>query len=358
MDTLLDLIITWRDEFGVTPLVLAGGGIIGLIFGVFAERSDFCSRMALSHLMDGTWRRNSSSLLIVLIAMTVALIATQAAVYFGLSGLDQAVSHETDLRLGGIILGSMLFGIGMLLARGCVSRLLVLSGRGNSRAMITIVFLGLVAWSSISGVLSAPRMALAGFGSIPLTVNHTPVISGLIGLGLLLALLILWPHRQGFKPRDAVAPIIIGGLVLAGFLVTAVIGVDDFDPVPVEGLRFLQPVTETLSYWAYASALPLKFGLGLVVGTVLGAAISAFISGRSQVEGFENAPHPLQYLSGAVLMGFGGVVSGGCTIGWMLNNAATGHIGVVLAIFGYVIGYKITQTRLLPFGRRQSAPQY
>ena len=122
---------------------------------------------------------------------------------------------------------------------------------------------------------------------------------------------------------------------------TGVIGADDFDPVPVEGLRFLQPVTETLSYWAYASALPLKFGLGLVVGTVLGAAISAFISGRSHVEGFENAPHPLQYLSGAVLMGFGGVVSGGCTVGWMLNNAATGHIGVVWQFLDMLLAIKL-----------------
>ena len=107
-------------------------------------------------------------------------------------------------------------------------------------------------------------------------------------------------------------------------------------------------MTETLSYWAYASALPLKFGLGVVLGTLLGAAVSAWLSGRSAVEGFENAPHPLQYLSGAVLMGFGGVVSGGCTIGWLLNNSATGHLGVGLAILGYVAGYKLTQaTRLV-----------
>ena len=358
MENFIDLIIAWRDDYGVTPMVLAGGGIIGLIFGVFAERSDFCSRMALVHLMDGTWRRNSSSLLIVLIAMLSALVAVQSAVYMGMDGVDQSVSHEGDLRLGGIVIGSILFGMGMVLARGCVSRLLVLSGRGNSRAMITIVFLGLVAWSSISGVLAAPRLTLAGLGSISFEANHGHVISGIIGLGLVLAIVVLWPYRRDFKLSDAIAPLVIGGLVLAGFFVTSVIGADDFDPVPVEGLRFLQPLTETLSYWAYASALPLKFGLGVVGGTVLGAAVSAFISGRSKIDSFENAPHPLQYLSGALLMGFGGVVSGGCTIGWMLNNAATGHLGVALAIFGYILGYKITHAGLMPFGRRQSAPQF
>ena len=343
MEHLLEMIITWRDDYGVTPLVLIGGGLIGLVFGIFAERSDFCSRMALVQLMDGSWRRNSSSLLMVVIAMLTALLGVQLAIYFGLTGLDQAVSHETDLRIGGILLGSMLFGIGMVLARGCVSRLLVLSARGNSRAMITIVFLGLVAWSSISGVLSAPRLALASWGNIALDANHGLAISAVLGLGLILALVVLWPYRQQFKPADALAPMVIGLMVLAGFLVTAVVGADDFDPVPVEGLRFLQPVTETLSYWAYASALPLKFGLALVLGTVIGAAFSAFWGKRNRIEGFEDAPHPLQYLSGAVLMGFGGVVSGGCTVGWMLNNASTGHLGVVLAILGYLAGYKVTQ---------------
>lgn len=354
MGGIAETVINWREDFGVMPLVLTGGGLIGLIFGIFAERSDFCSRMALVQLMDGTWRRNSSSLLTVLIAILTALTGVQLAIYAGLTGLDEAVSHETDLRVGGIILGSVLFGIGMVLARGCVSRLLVLSARGNSRAMISIIFLGLVAWSSISGVLAAPRLALASWGAMSFDANHSLAVSLVLGLGVILTLLILWPYRQNFKPVDVVAPIVIGLLVVVGFWVTAFMGADDFDPVPVEGLRFIQPLAETLSYWAYGSALPLKFGLAIVLGTITGAGLSSFLSKRSRIEGFEDAPHPLQYLFGAVLMGFGGVVSGGCTIGWMLNNASTGHIGVILAVIGYILGYKITQAT--GFSARQLQP--
>ena len=339
MEQLLTLIIDLRDEYGVIPLVLTGGAAIGLLFGIAAERSDFCSRTALLSLMDGSHRTAPIPVLTILIAMLVALIGTQTAAILGLSTLDEAVHHEVDLRIGGIYLGAVLFGAGMILARGCVSRMLVLSARGNIRAVITITFLTLVAWASISGILATPRIALAGFGTLSITFNHSSVAAGITFLPLL-ALLGFW--RRGLGALSAMqwaASVTIGLLVVLGFLVTGLVGADDFDPVPVEGLRFLQPVTESLAWFVYGSALPLKFGLSLVIGTLIGAGLSAQIGRRAALQGFDGAPHPARYLAGASLMGFGGVVSGGCTIGWLLNNAATAHLGVFVAIAGYVTAY-------------------
>lgn len=341
MEQILELIIELRDDYGVLPLVLTGGAVIGFVFGICAERSDFCSRTALVSLMDGSHRTAPVPVLTILIAMLVALIGTQAAALLGLSTLDEAVHHETELRIGGIYLGAVLFGAGMILARGCVSRMLVLSARGNLRAVITITFLTLIAWASISGILAVPRIALAGFGAISLPLNHSAV-AALITVAPLLALLVLW--RRGLRALSlgqTTSSVIIGLLVLAGFLVTGVVGADDFDPVPVEGLRFLQPVTESLAWFVYGAALPLKFGLTLVIGTIGGAALSAQMGRRAVLQGFDGAPHPARYLVGASLMGFGGVVSGGCTIGWLLNNAATAHLGVFIAIAGYVTAYKL-----------------
>ena len=341
MEQILNLIIELRDDYGVLPLVLTGGAIIGVLFGICAERSDFCSRTALLSLMDGSYRAAPVPVLTILIAMLVALIGTQTAAILGLSTLDEAVHHETELRIGGIYLGAALFGAGMILARGCVSRMLVLSARGNIRAVITITFLTLIAWASISGIFATPRIALAGFGAISLPLNHGTSAAFITALPLL-ALLVLW--RGGLRALSVgqwASSIVIGLLVLAGFLVTGLIGADDFDPVPVEGLRFLQPVTESLAWFVYGSALPLKFGLSLVIGTLIGAGLSAQIGRRAALQGFDGAPHPARYLAGASLMGFGGVVSGGCTIGWLLNNAATAHLGVFIAIAGYVTAYKL-----------------
>ena len=42
-------------------------------------------------------------------------------------------------------------------------------------------------------------------------------------------------------------------------------------------------------------------------------------------------------------MGFGGVVCGGCSVGWMLTNAAIGHQGLLLAVISMLMGMKLAQ---------------
>ena len=104
-----------------------------------------------------------------MLAMLAAIIGVQGLTLT--DAVDFSTSGERDLRFGGIVIGGLLFGIGMALSRGCISRLLVLTGRGNSRALITLGFLGLVAWSSISGLLSAPRAALRGGYGCPMKAD-------------------------------------------------------------------------------------------------------------------------------------------------------------------------------------------
>ena len=58
--------------------------------------------------------------------------------------------------LSGAIIGGLMFGAGMILSRGCASRLLVLSGTGNLRALVTGLILTIVAQAS------SARRAVAG----------------------------------------------------------------------------------------------------------------------------------------------------------------------------------------------------
>ena len=100
-----------------------------------------------------------------------------------------------------LFFGTLLFGVGMGLSRGCVSRLIILSGRGNIRALITLVFLSLFAWSAISGVLAVPRITLASLGQI----EYTPVLSHslfAIWVLLLLVAVMLVMRRGGADQRD------------------------------------------------------------------------------------------------------------------------------------------------------------
>ena len=344
MEQLTGLAAMLQENWTAAQLSLAGGAVIGVIFGVAAERSEFCFRSALATLLDGRWRGDTSLVMNVLIAMLAALALLSLAEFAGLDAVAKSASHEDALRVGGILIGATVFGIGMALSRSCISRLLILTARGNVRALVSSVFMSVVAWASISGVLARPREAVAPLLSVEPDINNTPLAA--IVLGAILVALIWFFGRRLPKNRPLVQlvwPVVIGALVPASFIVTGVFGADPFDPVPVEGLRYILPAADSLAYVVYADALPVRFGTGLVGGTLAGAAVSSLLAGRSRIEGFDGAPHPLRYITGAVLMGFSGVVAGGCTVSWMVTGTAAGHLGAPLALAGFVAGMIIAR---------------
>ena len=105
-----------------------------------------------------------------------------------------------------------------------------------------------------------------------------------------------------------------------------------------KALRFILPVADSLGYFVYSTALTPKFGLGLVGGAFIGTILSAKLSGRIVIEGFNNAPHPLRYILGAFFMAFGGVIAGGCTVGWLLTGGSVLNGGVLIAFAGFGLG--------------------
>jgi uncharacterized protein len=62
-------------------------------------------------------------------------------------------------------------------------------------------------------------------------------------------------------------------------------------------------------------SLPLGFDTGLVPGVFAGSLIAALIRGEWKIQGFHDGPSTGRYLVGAVLMGFGGMLAGGCAVG-------------------------------------------
>jgi uncharacterized protein len=338
----VETIIEWRDIYGVTTIVLAASLLVGGLFGWLAERSDYCARSAYDEIFLLTSRKGRGAfnqLWQVAIAGISAIIAILVARQQGLIDIEAARQFKAPLNLVGLFLGTLVFGVGMGLSRGCVSRLIIISGRGNIRALITLVFLSLFAWSAISGVLAVPRITLASLGQIE---YHPALSHSLLAIWVLLLLvaIVLVAQRGGVDQpvKRALMAASIGLLVPACFFITAVIGADEFDPVPVEGLRFILPVTDSLGYFVYSTALTPKFGLGLVSGAFIGAILSAKLSGRIVIEGFNNAPHPLRYILGAFFMAFGGVIAGGCTVGWLLTGGSVLNGGVLIAFVGFSLG--------------------
>src|SRR5260221_7229534 len=160
---------------------------IGAGFGALARWSGFCMRGAVE---DALTKAGAPRLRGFLLAMAVAVIATQALVLTGRLDLSKAIVLPSSLFWVGALLGGALFGVGMTLTGGCGTRLLVLAAGGNLRSVVSFVVFALVAYATVRGVLAPARTALMAMGSVALPKQALPIAAGGIVVVLALAFVV------------------------------------------------------------------------------------------------------------------------------------------------------------------------
>jgi len=289
---------------------------IGALFGALARWSGFCLRGAIE---DALTVPQAPRLRSFLLAMAVAIIVTQALVMTGRLDLSKAVVLPQSLFWGGALLGGAMFGLGMSLTGGCGTRLLVLAAGGNLRSVVSFVVFALVAYATIRGILAPARAALMASSSVMLAKQTLPWALGPVValVALILAL------RRRVPARHLVAGALIGLLVPAGYLATSVLGGDEFDPTTVESLNVTRAGGDALVYLLTWTGAKINFGIALVAGIVIGAALVAALQRDFRLVGFERPGDMLRYALGAALMGAGGVLALGCTVGNGLTGIAS-----------------------------------
>ncbi len=302
--------------------------ILGALFGVLAERTKFCFRRALV----GEDRRQALG--IWLMALATAVIGTQGAVALGWITFDGHRFMPADLSWLAIALGGALFGAGMVLTRGCISRLTVLGAGGNLRALTVILVFAVVAHATLKGVLAPLRTALAGV-TAPLGEHVT--LAALPGgawvwSGLLAAPALITALRSGNRAGGLLMAALLGLLVPAAWVGTGFLLYDAFDPITLESLSFTAPATESL-FWAIAStAIAPGFGVGFLGGVLGGALLAAMVFRSFRWQSFVSPRETGRYLTGAAMMGVGGVLAGGCTVGAGLAGVPTLSLAALLAL--------------------------
>jgi uncharacterized membrane protein YedE/YeeE len=314
------------DRLG-EPTVLALGGLaLGGTFGFFAQRSRFCLRSAV---IEFARQLGGGKLTVWLFAFAVAVIATQALAWVG--WLDASAARQLSARgsLSGALVGGLLFGCGMILARGCSSRLLVLAAQGNLRSVISGLVFAVTAQASLGGVLAPLRDGIASWwtidgGSSRDLLAHLGLGHGAAaGFGVLwLAAAVWWARRQRVPVWGWLGAIAVGITIACSWFLTYRITQVSFDPYPVQAMSFTGPSAELLSRVLFAGGRPLNFDMGLIIGVVAGAFIAAASFGELKLEGFQGGASMSRYLFGAVLMGFGGMLAGGCAVGAGLSGAS------------------------------------
>ncbi|MBF9047009.1 YeeE/YedE family protein [Rhodobacterales bacterium LSUCC0031] len=333
------------------PLVLALAGVLtGLVFGWAAQRSRFCLRAATAEVAEG---QLGPKLAIWLIAFFAALTLTQAGIALGLFDVSSTRQLAAEGSVSGAVIGGLMFGVGMILARGCASRLLVLSATGNLRALITGLVVTLVAQAAFTGVLAPAREAVSALWTVPGGAGRSLLATLGLGNGIAAALsglALLGAVSFGFR-RDLGKGAMIGagivGLAVAmGWALTALIAAVSFEMVPVGSVTFTGPATDTLMALVAERSIALSFGIGLVPGVFVGAGVAALAHGEWRLERF-GADTPMErYLIGAVLMGFGAMLAGGCAVGAGVSGGAVFSTTAILAVFAKWIG-AMTTVRLM-----------
>ncbi len=337
---------TIAERFGDAPVLFAFGLIVGLLFGAAAQHSQFCLRAATIEFAEA---RPGPRFAVWLLAFGAAVLLVQGATLAGLLETGDARQIAATGSLSGAVIGGALFGIGMILARGCASRLLVLSATGNLRALITGLVLTVVAQASLRGGLSPLRETLSGLWTVPGGDARDLLnwAGGGHGAGALLGLCILalgflLVRRHGLGTSRMIAASLVGGAVALGWVLTWAMTQVSFEPLQAGSVSFTGPSADTLMGLVNERTLPMTFSVGLVPGVFCGSALTALLTGTWQLQGFEGGPSMLRYLIGAVLMGFGAMLAGGCAVGAGVTGGAIFALTAWVALASMWVGAVVT----------------
>ena len=337
----------WIELYGERSLLAAGGGAIGLGFGFLAQRSRFCLRAAVIEFWH---RRFGEKLSVWLLAFSAAVIGVQLLALAGL--LDTASARQIATRgsLSGALVGGLVFGVGMVLTRGCASRLLVLSANGNLRALLCGLIFAVTAQSSLSGALSPLRSEISSWWM----VDGGPARDLLAQLGLgheagllfglvwfVAALYFIWrsPQRSLWMWIGGIGT---GLMVAAAWGYSQWVARESFDAVQIQGLTFSGPSAEWLMRVLQWPAPPIGFEFGLMPGVFLGSFLGAVIGGDWKLEGFKDGYSMRRYIAGAILMGFGSMLAGGCAVGAGVTGGSIFAVTAWVTLLGMWLGAGLT----------------
>lgn len=349
-------------EFTIHHQVLLTIFGLAVIMGAVANKTNFCTMGAVSDWvnMDDTGRLRAW-----LLAAAVALLGVTLLEAMGKAAIGTATFppyRSANFAWLRYILGGLLFGIGMTLASGCGNKTLVRIGGGNLKSLVVLVIAGGCAyamlWTNLydtlfGAMVSATTINLAARGF------STQALGDLVGIGNTIAGAIVaiavvayvFASKEFRENRDnLLAGIVIGLIVVAGWYVTgSAMGVEwkeyadfaDTKPLRVEtqSFTFISAMGDGARYAMNPQDTSLvNFGIVALLGVIVGSLVWALISRGFRIEWFVSGGDFANHAIGAVLMGIGGVLAMGCTVGQAITGVSTLALGSILTFIAIVAG--------------------
>jgi len=347
--------------------------VIAVVFGAVASKTNFCTMGAVSDWLNmGDTGRMRAWLLGIAIAI-LGVTALEAASIATLRGNTMPPYRTENFAWLRYIAGGLIFGVGMTLGSGCGSKTLLRIGGGNLKsvfvaaAIATVVYfmtttrlfeISVASWIGPTVVsLASYGMSGQGIDDFLARITGISATAARLMAGAAIGAALLWFVFRSADFRgnrdNILAGAVIGLAVVAGWYVTAgPLGAEWVEEAMMEGepnraaiqsFTFISPIGETGRFLADPTNLRLiRVGVVAVFGMILGSFLYALASRSFRFEWFTSPGDFFQHVGGGLLMGYGGFVAMGCTVGQGVSGVSTLALGSFLALAGMIAGSALT----------------
>ncbi len=361
-------------ELEITQKVLLYGFALAVVLGAVVNKTNFCTMGAVSDMVN---MGDNSRFRSWLFAIAVSIIGLIIMEYQGWVILDpmRPPYRAALFDWSRYILGGLIFGVGMTLGSGCGNKTLIRIGGGNIKSVVVLIFAavfayimtktdfyGVVFYSwmnpiaidlATSGIMGQDlgNLAANAVGSAD-AIQYRLIMGGVLSLLLLIYIL---KSADFYKSFDNVFGGLVVGLCVVGawYITGGPIGqewleeVDMMDERPlgvgVQAFSFTNPMGETFDYVINgAKSLMVTFGMMTLFGVIVGSFLYSVLFKKFRIEWFHSFGDFINHSIGGILMGIGGILAMGCTIGQGVTGFSTLAIGSMMAFASFILGSAMT----------------
>lgn len=363
--------------------------VIALVMGAVVNKTGFCTMGAVS---DWVNIGDTGRMRAWVFAIAIGVLGVMALEAAGLVNVTNTFPPYRQNQLVWVenLLGGLLFGVGMTLASGCGNKTLVRIGGGNIKSIMVLLIIATIAYFMINPFPGSDKTLFSLFFydwirplSTTLTTNQDlgallfstdkvamgrMIMGGFIGVLLLIYVFKSNDFRSSFD--NILGGLVVGLAILAAWYITSNVMVhadtdtvkiqkfvEDWDllaqptdvkpaqagPLASQSFTFINPMGQTLGYVANGfDKTLLTFGIMALAGVIFGSFLWSLITRSFKIEWFASFKDFVSHFIGAILMGFGGVLAMGCTIGQAVTGVSTLAVGSIITFFAIVLGSAVT----------------
>lgn len=343
--------------------------LMSIVFGMVVRKTQFCPLGGVADYLD---TGNTGRLWMYFWAIGTAILAVTFLEFFNQISVDDTAPpyRMSFFRWLAYIVGGMSFGIGMALCRGCGMRSIVNLGSGNLKAFIAICGMSLAAVLMLytEGFFQTyflswvnpvtPDLATMGVNKQDLGTISSSLVGGnteyyRLGLGILIGGALAFFAFRSADFRDRISNItggfLIGILVVMGYVVTAssigeaAIEAADFMDTPQYGMgiqsyTFIRPMGDLANVMMTPEWYLVTFGMVAFLGVGAGSLIWSAVARDFKFHWFNSPLEAIRYFVGGIMVGIGGILGMGCTLGQGIAGTSTLALGSFVDLFALLIG--------------------